>query len=203
MKCRDCGNDFRWVTRNSTIKPKYCLKCHNKRLLSKSHFNSSKNDLNGKTPKYIPRQKSMLKSKKNAKLRAMDRADQWFSRWVRIKHGRVVSGIVVCKCYTCGNLHPAESIQCGHWQRRGYKATRYHEDNARPQCVRCNKWRSGEPERFEINLRSEITDLGVDELKLIAQSDFRDSEEFYREQADKYRKLVNELVAEKQIKKWW
>lgn len=213
--CSQCKSDFTWVP-NSTIKPKLCQTCqrnkdaakkreYNKKMLSQSHFNAKSGIMKNKTPKYVPKNKTSLNARKNGKSRAMDRADQWFSRFVRINFSEQVTtgGLVICKCYTCDNFHAADEIQCGHWQRRGYKATRFEPDNARPQCVKCNKWRSGEPEKFEINLINEVGEKKVVELKQLAQSDFKDSEYFYREQAAKYRKLTNEVIKNKNIKKWW
>lgn len=133
----------------------------------------------------------------------MDRADQWFSRWIRLTFCDVYNGMPTCKCYTCGTRKQAKNMQCGHWQRRGYKTTRFHPDNARPQCTKCNKWGSGKPEIFEIKLRKEIGDKRVDKLKIQAQNQGQDNEFFYKEQAKIYRELTNELVKKREIDKWW
>jgi hypothetical protein len=184
---------------NSTIYPKLCPSCdrikRNKALLTHSYQSREKvakkgcNEAGGK--------------KKSPRQCAMDRADEYFSKYIRLKYSFESCGELVCKCYTCSQLHGIKETECGHWQRRGYKTTRYHLDDARPQCTKCNKWHSGEPEKFEINLIRDIGRLAVDELKLLAQERGEDNEAFYRGQATKYRKLFNQLLKEKGVENPW
>lgn len=184
----ECGREL-YPKRNSTIYPIRCPNCEFKLAYSSKIETRKKN---GKTKKQkTPRQK------------AMDRADDWFSRYIRCKYAFESNGEWFCKCYTCGYHHKVTLIQNGHWQRRGFKTTRFHEDDARPQCVKCNYHRSGEPERFEINL---IKEIGIDrvlELKKLSQELGEDNEVFYREQANKYRILTNEILKLKKGLKWW
>jgi len=168
----------------------------NRSLLAQSHENKSKepkNALKSKKKENTPRQK------------AMNLADDWFSRWVRINfaYDILTDGTVICKCYTCGSIKKAVLMQCGHWQCRGFKRTRFDERDARPQDVKCNYHRSGEPEKFEINLIKEIGQDAVNELKVISQEYCKDDEQFYLEYAEKYRIKTNELVKKLKVKKWW
>lgn len=193
--CPKCGSKmFRHP--NSTLWT--CGKClilKNKALLARSYQPMEKvskkgcNEVKGK--KKTPRQC------------AMDRADEWFSKYIRLKYSFESSGVLVCKCYTCGRVHGIKETENGHFQRRGYKTTRYHENDARPQCTQCNKWHSGEPEKFELNLIRDIGQDKVNELKKFAQERGEDSEQFYREQATKYRKLFKQLLIERNQKDPW
>lgn len=62
--------------------------------------------------------------------------DYVFSLFIRHKyadkHGMV-------KCFTCPVVLPIKDIQNGHYKKRGHKATRFLEQNCRPQCPNCNK----------------------------------------------------------------
>ena len=140
---------------------------------------------------------------KTPRQRAMERADKWFSRYIRLKYSFLAGGVLVCRCYTCGRVHGIKEITLGHWQRRGYKTTRFHENNGRGQCIQCNYYHSGMPEIFEKNLVSEIGQDKVNELKSLAMEDGQDNELFYRKQATRYRGLFKQLLEERGIKDPW
>jgi len=69
-------------------------------------------------------------------------ADQWFSRFIRIRD--IITG-EYCRCVTCGkSIHWKYEAQCGHYATRGKAATRYNEQNCHAQCVYCNGQNKGE-----------------------------------------------------------
>jgi hypothetical protein len=81
--------------------------------------------------------------------------DKIFSVWVRRKnedHGGYVD------CFTCGVTKHWKEVDAGHFQSRGKYATRWHEDNVKPQCKKCNAFRGGEQYQFALNLGSELAD---------------------------------------------
>lgn len=218
IKCPDCKNDFRWVPA-STIKPKRCPRCQNiydfqrkqssvnkiaenKKLLKNAGFYGKK-EKREKQIKMPVVQKKELKIVLETKSMAMNRADQYFSRYIRLKHSFETTAGQVCKCYTCGAIKSIKEIECGHWQRRGYKTTRFHEDNARPQCTKCNLHRSGEPEKFEMKLINELGAEKVNHLKELAQQMGDDSRPFYLETAKTMRYKVRDLIKELGITNPW
>ena len=76
--------------------------------------------------------------------------DKIFSIWIRSKdadHAGMVD------CFTCGvTKNWKYEIDAGHFQSRGKYATRWNEQNVKPQCKRCNGFRGGEQYRFAKNL---------------------------------------------------
>lgn len=92
----------------------------------------------------------------------MAKADKYFSMYIRRIHS---DGYGHCRCVTCGRVKHYKQMQLGHWRRRGLQPTRYDERNCAPQCVRCNKWRSGEPERFEQYLLQKYGKDIVEEIR--------------------------------------
>ena len=164
---------------------------NNNSILSRSSIKRKERSLNGEKKSKTPRQK------------AMDRADMYFSRYIRLLYSVERSGILVSKCYTCGSIHSMKSTDCGHWQRRGYKTTRFNENNARPQCRQCNHYYQGKPEVFERKLIEEIGQQSVNELKELAFETGDDSEQFYREQADIFRLKTKELLKQRNLKDPW
>ncbi len=182
---------------NSTIYPKICPSCEriqkNKALLAQSFMSRQK----------APKTGLRCVKKKTPRQRAMERADKWFSRYIRLKYSFEQNGELFCRCYTCGRVHGIKEITLGHWQRRGYKTTRFNGNNGRAQCIQCNYYHSGMPEIFEQNLVKEIGQDKVNELKSLAMEDGQDNELFYREQATRYRGLFKQLLEERGIKDPW
>lgn len=75
-------------------------------------------------------------------------------------------------CYTCDNplLISGEGkgglIDCGHWLTRGAHPEKARDTrHMRRQCIRCNRYNGGRPEVFEANLRKELGDDVVDEIR--------------------------------------
>lgn len=87
------------------------------------------------------------------------KCDESFSKYIRQKYAGP-SGRVAC--YTCGNTFHWKQIDCGHFIRRDCMCARYHDDNARPQCIECNRMKDGNIGMFEVKLKYE---LGVERFK--------------------------------------
>lgn len=81
--------------------------------------------------------------------------DKVFSLYIRSKYPK--------NCYTCGRTNVV--LQCGHFISRNHLITRWNENNCRPQCVGCNIWGGGKPLDFEENLKAELGDNVVEEMK--------------------------------------
>lgn len=99
--------------------------------------------------------------------------DEEFSRYIRMKYSDV-NGLT--KCFTCGKPMHWKDATLGHWMKRRHLGTRFHEDNARPQCVACNSFQDGKMEVFEDNLRRAIGQTRVDEMFKLAHTYIKISE---------------------------
>ena len=131
---------------------------------------------------------------------AMRLADMYFSRYIRLKH----SSNEECTCYTCGKVEPIKEVDNGHYQKREHKATRYHENNCRPQCKTCNgdTKHNGKQDEFRVNLANEIGEENVSEIEILAKSTIKANTKFYRDIADEYREKLNALQKELKVKIW-
>ena len=76
------------------------------------------------------------------------KADILFSLATRYRFAEQIKGVWVDKCVTCTIVKPIKQMQCGHFQSRGFNATRYSEENTAPQCYGCNVKHQGEQYRF-------------------------------------------------------
>lgn len=74
--------------------------------------------------------------------------DRLFSLYIRNKYAK--AGYV--RCFTCGVVKLISNMQCGHFVSRAHLATRYDEENVRPQCVGCNVFGGGKTAVFADNL---------------------------------------------------
>jgi hypothetical protein len=197
-KCA-CGRSIpqRW---NSTIQEKQCPNCKLKNLTS-GDTEAVKFGLSARrsTKKTTPK-------KKSPKTLAMDNADKWFSLYIRIKYSySIQDGEVFCQCIVDPSIiKNAKKMDNGHCFSRENKPTRYYEDNCRPQNRSSNRY-SGEADHYTFidNLTEEIGQERFDEVDRLRRTEGEDNIYFYQEQSDKYKKLVNDLAKEHDIKKWW
>lgn len=201
---------------NSTIKnnpnKQECNICKNQKLLAQSTLYRKNKRTEYRTINNATLKKGTKKQSKNTpKQNLRNSADSYFSKYIRLLYSFESNGKRYCNCFTCNTPIPIKhssgrknGAELGHWQRRGYYNVRFNEDNGRPQCHQCNYYHQGKPEVFEQKL---IEQLGIDkvnEIKLLAQKDTGGNENtlFLKEQVDKYKSLLNQLLKDLRIKSW-
>lgn len=137
-------------------------------------------------PLKASRTKKKGKTKQVPLSRLKSRLDAVFSLYVRAKYPKL--------CYTCGAA--GKTLQCGHFVSRAYLATRWNESNCRPQCVGCNIWGRGKPLDFEENLKEELGDVAVEQLKSQRHQLIRPTRAFYELMIGEYSSKLSALHAE-------
>lgn len=90
-----------------------------------------------------------------------------------------------CWCITCGVRKPWKEMDNGHFISRKHLATRYEKNNCWPQCVRCNKWLSGNHSVY----RDEL-------IKLVGEEEVKRLEKKKYEIVISARKLYEDVIAE-------
>lgn len=195
-----CGRKFNPVYRNGILVSKLHPNCRLKSLYRE--FNTKgivfASEINSSKQRPEKRQKT-------PRQKWMDNADIWFSRYVRIINRVTVdNGDVICRCIISGKIYSANNIDNGHCFSRDCKSTRYEPNNCRPQNGSSNRFR-GEADhyRFIDNLKDEIGEDEFNRIEQLRRVSVNDSVLWYKEQSDKYRKLVNEEVKKYGINKWW
>ena len=86
--------------------------------------------------------------------------DKVFSQYIRHKYSK--DGEV--SCFTCGRRKPIKKMQNGHYISRMYLATRFDENNCRPQCYGCNVMHQGQAVDFRENL---VKEIGEDKVQVM------------------------------------
>lgn len=144
----------------------------------------------GKVPKQekkpAKRQISGNKRKPKTQSQLKKELDRVFSIYIRQKYADD-NGMVAC--YTCGKVMHWKKIQNGHFLSRQYLATRWDENNCRPQCVGCNIYGNGKPLDFEERLKKELGDDFVEKMKLSRHQSLKLNQAWYLEQIKKYKTL--------------
>lgn len=120
------------------------------------------------------------KSKTQAQLKKQ--LDTVFSLYIRKVHP--------ARCYTCGKTDTA--LQCGHFISRAYLATRFHENNCRPQCVGCNIFGHGKPLDFEERLKQELGEQYVEDMKKLRHQIVKYDRAWYGDKIEHYKSLLVE-----------
>ena len=117
--------------------------------------------------------------------------DKIFSIYIRKKdadfHGYV-------DCYTCGvSKNWKYEIDAGHFMGRGKYATRWDEQNVKPQCKSCNGFRSGEQYLFSKHLDKEYGDGTADWLVFESNQPARFTNDELLKKIKHFNNLVKDL----------
>lgn len=115
------------------------------------------------------------KGKEKSISKLIKEADRLFSLKIRSKYSK--DGLLV-DCFTCGGTNYIRKVHCGHYLSRFYKAARWHEDNARPQCFQCNIWKKGDTVNFRLNLINEIGEARVNAVEALRNAPTKLSRDF-------------------------
>lgn len=209
-RCKNCDAVLPYSERNGirSYKHKYNLgidcNCYTNWLISddpKAKETFDKFLIKNKSD-YVKKQKQADRKKKqefNGK-GLMSLADTYFSRFIRLKHS--LNG--QCTCYTCGTIKPIKECDNGHYMKREHKATRYHENNCRPQCKTCNgdTKHNGKQIDFRENLCNELGEEKVIKIEKLSKTLIQANHTFYKNTSDYYREKVNEMQKELKVKYW-
>jgi len=106
--------------------------------------------------------------------------DRVFSLYIRAKFPP--------RCYTCGKV--GVSLQCGHFISRQYLATRWDENNCRPQCIGDNIFGNGKTFDFEEALKKEIGNDVVEQLKKKRHEIWKLDRAWYVAEIERYKNML-------------
>lgn len=124
------------------------------------------------------------KGKKRTPAQLKKELDRLFSIYIRSKYHR--------RCYTCGKTEV--TLQNGHFVSRSYLITRWDERNCRPQCVGCNLFGGGKPLDFEENLKRELGERVVEEMKASRHKIMKVSTVWYESEIERYKELLKDAT---------
>lgn len=74
------------------------------------------------------------------------------------------------RCWTCGRADHPRNLHCGHFASRRHLATRWSQENTRPQCRACNLYHQGQQYIFGTKLNAVRPGLADDILHRAKQS---------------------------------
>lgn len=156
------------------------------RLAARSPLKPSKSPVAARKPRKATKSSSAPKTA--AKLKK--ELDAIFSKYIRLKYADENGN---CTCYTCGKVTHWKQIQNGHFISRQYLATRWHEDNCRPQDVGCNIYGHGKPLDFEERLKKELGSQYVEDMKMLRHKSLKLDRHWYAEQIAIYQAKFDSL----------
>lgn len=130
-----------------------------------------------------------------SKSTAKETAWRWFSKFIRARDCLLTTGTIEeGDCISCGRRYTFERLQAGHFVPGRSNSVLFDEDGVNAQCVRCNKFLSGNYEKYEKRLLRKIGSKRLALVKAQAGIILKLAEEDYRQIADVYRKKYKELV---------
>lgn len=143
-------------------------------LKSKTSLKSGGVHSAAKTRKRVPLEKRTAQQLKKP-------ADEWFSKYIRLRDSICTGDEWVGTCITCtktgvvariddkGSLRFTKGWDNGHFVTRGNYVVRYNEMNCNLQCsFRCNKMRSGEYVKYKSALKDKYGKEVPGELEALA-----------------------------------
>ena len=141
------------------------------------------------SPAMRSKAKKGSKSKKKVKTAAdlKKDLDDVYSLYIRQKH-EDSNGVV--ECYTCRKLFTVKTIQNGHFVSRQYLATRWLDDNCRPQCWGCNGFGKGRLLDYEERLKKDLGSEYVETMKASRHISLKLDRHWYTAEIEKYKLLV-------------
>jgi len=83
-----------------------------------------------------------------------------------------------------------KEIQAGHFMSRKHSATRWHLDNVKPQCVKCNMFSQGEQYRFGQELGDEV----AQEMEYLSKTTMKLNVSDLQEEIARYKELLKQLT---------
>lgn len=132
----------------------------------------------------------MAKSPKTPRARSVAALDKAFSIWVR-KSGADHTGRACC--YTCGKVQQWREMDAGHFRSRVHHATRWDEQNVKPQCKFCNGPRGGEQYLFGVALDREYGEGTADRLTAKSKTTRKFTTAELDELTEYYRRRIREM----------
>ena len=101
------------------------------------------------------------------------------------------------RCISCGGLLPYELADCGHYIDRRHMATRFDETNCNAQCIKCNRFSSGNIEKYRLGLIKKYGEDKVLELESKKNCMVKYSDSDYKELIKHYQEEIKKLWNEK------
>ena len=126
-----------------------------------------------------------------SKKKLAKKLDAIFSKYIRLYYSDHTGYV---ECYTCGISKPVKEMQCGHFQSRRHYSTRWHENNCRPQCVKCNMFNQGQQYIFGLKLTDDIGKEAVEDLINLSRKTVKTTEDEYKILINYYTLKLKELT---------
>ncbi len=129
----------------------------------------------------------------NERSRAMKKADDAFSLYIRTRDAQAYYGKAF-KCISCGRTLPIEQADCGHYINRRHMALRYSEENCNAQCRHCNRFDEGNIYNYRKGLYLKIGEKNLLALEAAKNRTCKLSTFELEEIAATYKKLTRQFA---------
>lgn len=139
----------------------------------------------------------MANTKKSNRRRLVEKLDNIFSKYIRLKEAAPMTGLV--KCISCGRTYDWRDIQNGHYASRANMATRWSETNCHPQCYACNVMRHGNMIEYRHALVKLYGEQGVEQIEAEAHTTRKFAEWELEDMIKYYTALVAMLLKQKKL----
>ena len=128
-----------------------------------------------------------------------NKADKYFSQFIRL---RAADENGIGKCITCGRIGEVKYMDCAHYVKRQFQATRYNEINCQLQCKHCNNFMQGNDVKFRQYLIEKYGEGAVIVLESTKKKTVKRGRFELDAIADHYKGIVEREQKERGLKIW-
>lgn len=120
---------------------------------------------------------------------------EWFSKYIRLRDclettGDTDRGI----CISCGKMYEFSKLQAGHLVPGRRNAVLFDEDGVNAQCIRCNKYLSGNTAKYRVALLKKIGAHRVEMCEARAYEMVKYTDFDFKEIGKMYKKKYEDLL---------
>lgn len=122
---------------------------------------------------------------------------KWFSKYIRLRDCLATTGDPEWgMCISCGRTYEFFRLQAGHLVPGRRNAVLFDEDGVNAQCVRCNKYMSGNTAKYRVVLLKKIGPHRVELCEARAYETVKYTDFDYKQIAKMYREKYKEIGGE-------
>jgi len=135
--------------------------------------------------------KARCKVKVKTQAQLKKELDTIYSIYIRQKYADSQGNV---DCYTCSKQFTIKTIQNGHFVSRQYLATRWSDNNCRPQCWGCNGFGNGRLLDYEERLKKELGSEVVEQMKASRHTIVKLDRNWYTTEITRYKRILETFV---------
>jgi Bacteriophage Lambda NinG protein len=137
-----------------------------------------------------------LKGRRTSKVSYVQKLDDAFSKFIRLRDMKKMGAPPWVRCVTCGKPYNWKQLDCGHYITRDHYSTRWNEQNCNSQCTSCNSYKSGKVPDHGAAIDRMYGAGTAERLRILGAMKCKQPGQWFQERLHHYRTEVKRLKKE-------